>query len=164
MRNVKLLVLFLLISFSNLLHAQNGIIRGSVFDGVTGETLPGVTIYIEKLSHGTITDLDGKFNLSVVPGTYDVRVSFISYETVYVEQVNVTAGEVTLLDDIGLKEATFEIASAVITAKAIRNTENALLAFKRNRPTYLMVFLQLHYVKQAIRMLLHRLKELPEFR
>ncbi|MGC9373921.1 MAG: TonB-dependent receptor domain-containing protein [Bacteroidales bacterium] len=134
MPNVKLLVLLLFVSFSNLLHAQNGIIRGSVFDGVTGETLPGVTIYIEELSHGTITDLDGKFNLSVAPGTYNVRVSFISYETVYVEQVNVTAGEVTFLDDIGLKEATFEIASAVITAKAIRNTENALLALKKKSP------------------------------
>ncbi|MDY6800373.1 MAG: TonB-dependent receptor [Bacteroidota bacterium] len=134
MSNVKLLVLFLFLMISNQLNAQNGIIRGSVFDGVTGESLPGVTIYIENISHGTITDLDGKFNLSVAPGTYDVRVSFISYETIYVKGVNVKEEEVTLLDDIGLNEATFEIASVVVTAKAIRNTENALIALKQKSP------------------------------
>jgi hypothetical protein len=116
------------------LNAQNGIIRGTVFDGVNGESLPGVTIYIESNAKGTITDLDGKFNLSVEPGTYDVRISFISYETVKIESVNVKAGEVTLLNSVGLKEATFEIASAVVTAKTIRNTETALVALKQKSP------------------------------
>jgi len=134
MSNVKFLILFLLVSLSTIMYGQNGFIRGTVFDGVMGETLPGVTIYIESLSQGTITDLDGKFNLSVAPGNYKLRISFISYETVYKENVVVKAGEVTLLEDIGLKEATFEIASAVVTAKAIRNTETALLALKQKSP------------------------------
>ncbi|MEE4197251.1 MAG: TonB-dependent receptor [Bacteroidales bacterium] len=134
MRKFKLLFFFLLFGVSNWVYAQNGTIRGFVFDGVTGESLPGVTIYIEEVARGTITDLDGKFNLSVTPGTWDVRVSFISYETVFVNEVMVQEGEVTLLNDIGLNEATFEIASAVVTAKAIRNTENALLAMKQKSP------------------------------
>ncbi len=134
MSNIKYFVLILFISISSVLNAQNGIIRGTVFDGVNGESLPGVTIYIESNSQGTITDLDGKFNLSVAPGIYDVRISFISYETVKIESVNVKAGEVTLLNNVGLNEATFEIASAVVTAKAIRNTETALVALKQKSP------------------------------
>lgn len=134
MSNIKYFVLFLFILTSVALNAQNGIIRGTVFDGVNGESLPGVTIYIESNAKGTITDLDGKFNLSVEPGTYDVRISFISYETVKIESVNVKAGEVTLLNSVGLKEATFEIASAVVTAKTIRNTETALVALKQKSP------------------------------
>ncbi|HAF27989.1 MAG TPA: hypothetical protein DCG75_02980 [Bacteroidales bacterium] len=134
MSNIKYFVLFLFILTSVVLNAQNGIIRGTVFDGVNGESLPGVTIYIESNAKGTITDLDGKFNLSVAPGTYDVRISFISYETVKIESVNVKAGEVTLLNSVGLNEATFEIASAVVTAKTIRNTETALVALKQKSP------------------------------
>ena len=135
MNNIKYLILFIFLSANTVLNAQNGIIRGSVFDGLTGESLPGVTIYIESNSHGTITDLDGKFNLSIKPGTYDIRISFISYETIKEERINVKEGEVTLLNNISLKEATFEIASAVITGKAIRNTETAILALKRKSPT-----------------------------
>ena len=59
-----------------LLFALNGSIRGSVVDGKTGETLPGVTIYVEGTTLGTITDFDGKFNIQVDPGKYDLRVSF----------------------------------------------------------------------------------------
>ena len=134
MSNVKLLILFLFLWMSSFVNAQTGVIRGSVFDGETGESLPGVTIYIQSIAKGTITDLDGNFNLSVSPGTYKVRISFISYETIFIEGVNVESEEVTLLDDIGLQQATFEIAGAVVTAKAIRNTENALLAMKQKSP------------------------------
>lgn len=135
MNNIKYFVLFLFISISSVLYAQNGTIRGTVFDGLTGESLPGVTIFIEENSKGTITDLDGKFNLSVAAGIYDVRVSFISFETVKLENINVKAGEVTLINNIGLKEVSFEIASAVVTAKAIRNTETALVAMKQKSLT-----------------------------
>ncbi len=134
MSKIKYFLVFLFLSVSNILYSQNGTIRGSVFDAVNGESLPGVTIYIESLAHGTITDLDGEFNLSVTPGTYDLKVSYISYETVIIEGLIVKEGEVNLIDHIGLEEATFEIASAVVTAKAIRNTETAILALKQKSP------------------------------
>ena len=63
MSNIKYIIFFLLLSASSLIYAQNGIIRGSVFDALTGESLPGVTIYLEEISNGTTSDLDGKFNL-----------------------------------------------------------------------------------------------------
>lgn len=134
MTKLKSIFLFLFLSISLISFSQSGIIRGTVFDAETGEFLPGVTIYIESISHGTITDLDGKFNLPVAPGTYNLKISFISYEKVILEGLTVKSNEVTLINDIGLKEATFEIASAVVTAQAIRNTETALLALKRKSP------------------------------
>lgn len=117
--------------------AQNGAIRGTVFDAATGELLPGVTIYVEKIAHGTTTDLDGKFNLSIAPGTYTLKVSFISYQTVNVENVDVKAGEVVVLKDIGLNETSIEIASVVVTAKVVRNTETAMNAIKSKSPNML---------------------------
>ncbi|MGC9344449.1 MAG: carboxypeptidase-like regulatory domain-containing protein, partial [Bacteroidales bacterium] len=111
--------------------SQQGTIRGTVFDAATGEFLPGVTIYISEIQKGTITDLDGKFSLAAQAGTYSLRVSFISYETINIEDIEVKSGEVTVLDDMGLQVAKMDISEVTITASAIRNTENALLAMKK---------------------------------
>ena len=60
-----------------------------------------------------------------------IRVSFISYETLSIKDVAITAGDATVLDNIKLREATVEIGEAVVTAKAIRNTETAMLTMKK---------------------------------
>ncbi|HBL74487.1 MAG: hypothetical protein A2W90_20400 [Bacteroidetes bacterium GWF2_42_66] len=132
MRVTKLsITLFLSIFCSTVLFGQNGFLRGTVFDGKTGEFLPGVTIFAEGTTTGTITDLDGKFNLSIVPGTYQIRVSFISYETINIKDVVIEAGKAIVLDNLKLNEATIEIGEAVVTAKAIRNNETAMQAMKK---------------------------------
>ena len=46
-------------------NSQSGTIRGIVFDGETGEYLVGVTVYEESTQTGTITDLDGNFNMNI---------------------------------------------------------------------------------------------------
>ncbi len=90
MHKLKFSVVFFFLVLTSFLHAQIGTIRGTVFDDATGEYLPGVTIFLEGTTLGTLTDLDGKFNLSVEPGKYDLRVSFISYETLLIKR---TRGE-----------------------------------------------------------------------
>lgn len=116
------------------LSGQNGILRGTVFDAGTGELLPGVAIQIDGTTIGTITDLDGKFNLSTNPGTYTIRISYVSYEPVLLNDIVIIEGEVTLLDNIGLDVANTEIAEAVITGRRIENTETALMTIKRKSP------------------------------
>ncbi|MEZ5198720.1 MAG: TonB-dependent receptor [Bacteroidales bacterium] len=115
--------------------AQNGFIRGTIFDAELGEYLPGVTILVEGTTTGTITDLDGKFSLSVPSGTYSLRISFISYETLNISDIKVAEGETRVLDDIGLKEASFELAEVTVSAQAVRNTETAMLTIKRKSAT-----------------------------
>jgi TonB-dependent receptor len=131
MRVTKLFFTTLLLLFTTLVFGQKGIIRGSVFDGKTGEFLPGVTIFIEGTTMGTITDLDGKFNLSLEPGTYQILVSFISYETLNISDVKVEADKTTMLDNLKLNEATIELEEAVVKASYIRNTETAMLTMKK---------------------------------
>lgn len=131
MRVTKLFSTFILLFLTFFATGQKGFIRGAVFDGKTGEFLPGVTIFAEGTTLGTITDLDGKFNLSIDPGTYQIRVSFISYETLHIDDVLVTSNNATLLGDLKLEEATIELGEAVVTARYIRNTETAMLTMKR---------------------------------
>lgn len=132
MRVTKLsFTVLLILMCSTLLFAENGFLRGTVFDGKTGEYLPGVTVFVEGTTTGTITDLDGKFNLGLAPGTYQIRLSFISYETLSIKDVTIHSGKATVLDNLKLNEATIQIEEAVVTAKAIRNTETAMLTMKR---------------------------------
>ena len=130
MRSIKLFTILISIFLVSLVQGQNGLIRGTVFDEGLGESLPGVTISLEGTTMGTLTDLDGKFNLSVPSGTYTLRVSYISYETLLIRDLKVEAGEVTLLDNLRLKESSIELAEVTITAKVVRNTETALLSMK----------------------------------
>ncbi|MBU1014371.1 MAG: TonB-dependent receptor [Bacteroidetes bacterium] len=127
----KLLLIIPLLLFTNLLIGQNGFIRGSVFDGKTGESLPGVNISVEGTGNGTTTDLDGKFNFGVVPGTYRLRISYISYETISISDVVVKANEAALFENLKLNEVAVQLGETVITAAAIRNTESALLTMKQ---------------------------------
>ncbi len=128
--NQRNIILFLLMLSVQLTYAQNGTIRSTVFDAKTGEYLPGVTILIEGTTTGTITDLDGKFSLNVSPGTHNLVVSYISYQTTTIKEVMVKPGEVAILNDIGLEEASVELSEVIVTAKEVRNTENALLTIK----------------------------------
>ena len=112
-------------------NSQSGTIRGIVFDGETGEYLVGVTVYEESTQTGTITDLDGNFNMNIAPGTYSIRISYISYESLQITDVEVSSGEVTSLGEIKLEEATISLNEVTIVANAVRNTEAALISIKR---------------------------------
>jgi len=63
LRKLKLLVLFC--SFSLALLAQTKTISGVVTSAENGESLIGVTIIIKGTSTGTVTDLDGKYSITL---------------------------------------------------------------------------------------------------
>ncbi|MDP3462505.1 MAG: TonB-dependent receptor [Bacteroidales bacterium] len=112
-------------------YAQNGKIRGTVFEKGTGESLVGVTVLLKGTTIGTMSDLDGKFTIETQPGTYDVQLSYISYQTVMLTNVSVKPGEVTILDEVMLQESATELQEIIVTAEAVRKTEAALLTVKK---------------------------------
>jgi len=128
-------ILICILSFFGITHsasAQKGIIRGTVIDGTSGEALFGTTLVVKNTSTGTTSDFDGKFELQLDSGTYDLQASFITYRTVTVSGLVVRSGEVTIINQIRLSEENVsELAEVVITATALRTTENALLTVKR---------------------------------
>ena len=131
-RILWILILGLAISAST--YAQNGSVSGQVKDGKTGETLPGANILIEGTLTGSITDFDGKYTLeSIRPGTYDIRISFISYEPVLFKGVVVQAGKNTLLD-AQLMEATTAISEVTVVAVRRSDTEMSVINNIRTNP------------------------------
>lgn len=132
---IVLVVLFQLLA--GFAFAQNGTIRGAVFEESTGEPLFGVSVLVKELSTGAVTDFDGKFEIQVAPGTYTIQVSYISYTTFELTTVVVNAGQVNVLNDILMKEEASELETVTVQAAAIRTTESALMSVKRGAPNLL---------------------------
>jgi hypothetical protein len=135
-----LVVLFLIIAFqliTGFAFAQNGTIRGAIFDESTGEPLYGVSVLVKETSTGAVTDFDGKFEIQVAPGSYTLQISYISFSTVNLTEVIVEAGKVNVLSDVLLKSEESELETVTVSAAAIRTTESALMSVKRNAPNLL---------------------------
>ena len=60
--------------------AQPFLLRGTVYDNQTNETLPGASVKLKGATGGAITDIDGKFELSVpsLP-PFGLTVSYVGY-------------------------------------------------------------------------------------
>lgn len=110
---------------------ETGFIRGSIIDASTGEPFYGATVVIENTSNGDFTDFDGKFEIKAAPGTYVLKISYVSYKSITITDVEVQAGQVTLLDNIKMAEDVETLEEVVVTASAIKNTEQAILTLKR---------------------------------
>ena len=96
-----LLLLFMVTSMN--VYAQQGItITGTVSD--SGDPLPGVNITVKGTSTGTISDADGKYQITV-PGTDATLVfSFIGYVSTEVRVGNQRQINVNLLEDTQMLE------------------------------------------------------------
>ncbi|MGM0647322.1 MAG: TonB-dependent receptor domain-containing protein [Bacteroidota bacterium] len=128
---MKKLIVIAFVLLSCYLSAQNGTLRGKVFDAETGESLVGVTVLVKELSDGAITDLDGKFSRQLKAGTYELRLSYISYQTITITDVVVKPNEVTVLNNLTMAPSHEELEGIVVTAEVIRSSENALTTIKR---------------------------------
>lgn len=106
---------------------DNGAIKGTVIDKSNKEPLIGATVRIEGQSMGSITDLDGNFQIEeVTTGEVILIISYISYNTLRVEEVVIKPNEITTIE-VALDASTKELQEFVVTARANRESENILL-------------------------------------
>jgi outer membrane receptor for ferrienterochelin and colicins len=78
--------------------AQTGTLAGRVMDAETGETIANAVVRVLEPGGqevaGDLTDADGRFELRVAPGTYDVEVTSLGFATRRIETtVAAQAGE-----------------------------------------------------------------------
>lgn len=78
------------------LWAQTGTVTGIV-TGIDGEVLIGASVLVKGTSQGTVTDTDGKFELSVEEGTLTLVASYIGYAEME-NKVLVQSGSQTTVD------------------------------------------------------------------
>lgn len=93
-------LLLLLALLPGVALAQNtGTLAGVVTDGTTGETLVGANVRIEGTTLGAATNLDGEYRIIGVPvGNYTITASFVGYQSVSIEDVEINSGYTRELD------------------------------------------------------------------
>jgi len=117
------LILFL---FSFQLIAQKGIIKGTVNDKKTGEEIIGANVVIEGTTTGASTDIFGNYEFMSDPGTYNILVSYIGYETYKITDLKLDPGEEVKLA-IQMQTDNLQLEEIVVEAKADVSNENILI-------------------------------------
>ena len=100
----KLFLLLVAVLTSVAAMAQGHRITGKVVDA-NGEPLLGAGVVVKGTTTGTVTDLDGAFELNVPNGAV-IEISSIGYVTQQIPVGNQTRFEITLADDTEMLEAT----------------------------------------------------------
>ena len=117
MRHLALLCLsfFLIINSS---EAQTGLIRGTVTDATTGESLIQAAVLYS--GQGVLTDFDGRYKVELAPGVYELSVSYVGYEPMK-KEVELQAGQ-TLEVNFKLQTVLLQIAEVVTDIAIERET------------------------------------------
>ena len=98
----KIYSIVALVCFSTFAFAQTGTLKGVISDLMTGEPIPFANVVIEKGGNqlaGTTTDFDGKYTIKPIePGNYNVKATFVGYQTVEITGVVISANKITFQD------------------------------------------------------------------
>jgi hypothetical protein len=131
MNRIKRYLVLLLIFIVPLLNAQQGIIRGRVFNASNNEPVEFATIAIYGTSIGSISDLDGNFLFTgLEPGYVELRVSSVGYDPYVSEAIQVTNAKAVYLD-IPLNEANLELEEVVVRADPFRKIKESPVSLQR---------------------------------
>lgn len=111
--------LFLLVTVPFLLYAgTTGKLTGIVKDAQTGEPLIGANILIEGTDFGAATNVRGEYViLNIPPGRYNVKISFIGYETIVYTDVIIIVDQTTQLST-EIRPQTIEVDEVVVVAES----------------------------------------------
>lgn len=124
-KRLLLIAVWMIVSVSGM--AQNGIIKGTITDANTKETLIGATVVLQGTTTGAISDFDGNFLIEkVAKGSYNLVISYISYDNQII-RAEVGDGAETIVN-IELKPASIDIDEVQIVAKRRDNTEVSMLS------------------------------------
>ncbi|MFM7856280.1 MAG: carboxypeptidase-like regulatory domain-containing protein, partial [Flammeovirgaceae bacterium] len=107
-------------SIASFATAQERTITGKVTASEDGSALPGVNILVKGTTNGTVSDVDGKFSISV-SGPNDVLIfSFIGYKSQEIQVGQQTSFDVKLASDVET------LSEVVVTAAGIERDKKSL--------------------------------------
>ena len=130
MNKLKLITGLIIIVFSASLqlYGQTGSIAGTIVDKANSESLIGATIVIDGTTIGTTSDIEGNFTLkSIKPGRYNLKISYISYNTKVIENVKVEPRKTTRIS-AELETNLQALTDVNITAVRKTNTEISMIS------------------------------------
>ncbi len=133
MKKSFIILMLFLTTGVNAAEPNKGTLSGLVVDAKTGETLIGVSVFIENTTIGSSTDIDGKFVIAgIEPGKYNVVVKYIGYQTKIEREVVIEPGKTTTLNT-SLIDDMVNLSEVVVKANLVkRDNESAIVIMQRN--------------------------------
>jgi hypothetical protein len=123
----KIFIFIILFQAFNVFSQQmTQTIRGVVMDEISKTPAPFASVALMNTDPfiGTTTDSAGNFKLSQVPvGRYDMRVSFVGYETTFIRELLVTASKEVFVN-IYIREIATTMGEVIVKSK--ENKQEAL--------------------------------------
>ena len=112
------------------LQAQNGSIKGRVFDPINNEAVPFAVVAVMESTTATTTDIDGRFELTELkPGLYNLRVSSLGFQTREIYEVEVTTSKAANVD-VELEPSTEEIEEVEVSVKTFSKTTESPVSLR----------------------------------
>lgn len=129
MRTWILLGVIFILNHTALL-AQQAVLKGRVIDEVSNELLPFVNIVISGTSVGTISDVEGNFQLTgLTPGFIRLQASFIGYNSILSSEIEISNAKVAFIE-IKMEKRDTEIEEVRVSASPFRRTEESPVSLK----------------------------------
>lgn len=113
----KITLIVILLSCTISVNSQI-MLEGKIIDADSEETIPYVNIGITKISKGTVSDFEGRFQLNASSNDDEVSFSSIGYETLTIE-----AGTLKNQGTIKLKKKEYEIEEIEVKASRFEEAE-----------------------------------------
>jgi len=97
--SISFFLLLSFLSFGSISNAQEGILSGTVRDGLSGEILPSAFVLWANKEKGTSVDPNGKFNIKLPYGEYEFIITAVGYEEVK-KNISITKREYSIDFDL----------------------------------------------------------------
>ncbi|MCK4855054.1 MAG: carboxypeptidase-like regulatory domain-containing protein, partial [Bacteroidales bacterium] len=106
-------------------NGQGAVINGNIKDTETGEAMVGATIYVQELSRGFITDINGYFTMSIPPGSYIFRFNCLGMEELQYKMEVRSSGEL----DIEMTRRLYPIDEITVKSSEFHNVRGLQMGF-----------------------------------
>jgi hypothetical protein len=127
MRNLFLLCFCMLASLA---MAQNGVIRGQVYDAINNQPLQLAAVRIQQGDAGALTDSSGRFELKeLAPGLYNLDVRYLGYAAQVITDLQVTNAKPLELE-IAMKEEGSAVDTVLILSSPFNKTEESPVSMR----------------------------------
>lgn len=130
---MRLSFILLLISFTVLSsYAQEGEVRGRVFNPVNNDGVPFANVVVLGTDIGTVSDEDGNYILAnIPPGLYNIRASFVGFRSKTFFEIQVTRARPVRLD-FDLREEAADLGEVTVNAEFTRSDETPISVRRLN--------------------------------
>lgn len=120
----------LIVLFAESANAQNGNIKGRIYNAKNNEPIPFVNIIINGTNIGVSSDIDGKFEFTNVKSGYvKLAASTVGFERILTTEFMIISGKTKYID-IPMHEIAINLAGVEIRNTTFRRDEDSPLSMK----------------------------------